>query len=74
MLAHFSKAMQGKIEFPGGLPNKNLARIQSAISVPRRLVLHALTAVEREWNRLAHYEVMTEKERKDSWLSRASPG
>jgi indole-3-acetate monooxygenase len=69
-----SEAMQSKIEFPGGRPYKNLARIQSAIADAEMQLgaarAYVFAAVEREWYRLEHHEVLTEKERADSWLSR----
>lgn len=74
MIDRVSEAMQSKIEFPGGRPYKNLARIQSAIADAEMQLgaarAYVFAAVEREWYRLEHHEVLTEKERADSWLSR----
>jgi indole-3-acetate monooxygenase len=74
MIDLVSAAMQSKMEFPGGRPYKNLARIQSAIADAEMQLgaarAYVFAAVEREWYRLEHHEALTEKERADSWLSR----
>jgi indole-3-acetate monooxygenase len=76
MIDLVSETMQSKVEFPGGRPYKNLARIQSAIADAEMMLgaarSYVFSAVEREWNRLEHHEVPTEKERADSWLSRVN--
>ncbi len=69
----FAEAIQGKIEFPGGRPYKNLARIQSAIAEAEMILgaarSYTFTSIERHWKRLVKNEQPTEQERADLWLS-----
>jgi indole-3-acetate monooxygenase len=74
MIDLVSETMQGKVETPGGRPYKNLPRIHSAIAEAEMILgaarSYVFSATEREWKRLVHREVPTEKERADAWLSR----
>ncbi len=69
----FAETIQGKIEFPGGRPYKNLSRIQSAIAEAEMLLgaarSYTFTSIERHWKRLVKNEQPTEQERADLWLS-----
>lgn len=69
----FAEVMQGKIEFPGGRPYKNLARIQSAIAEAEMILgaarSYTFTSIERHWKKLEKNEPPTEQERADLWLS-----
>jgi indole-3-acetate monooxygenase len=74
MIDLVTETVQSKVEFPGGRPYKNLARIQSAIADAEMMLSAARSyvffAVEREWKRLEKNEPLTKKERADAWLSR----
>jgi alkylation response protein AidB-like acyl-CoA dehydrogenase len=76
MIDLVSETMQSKIETPGGRAYKDLARIQSTIADAEMILgaarSYVFSAIEREWNRLEHHEVPTEKERADVWLSRVN--
>ncbi len=69
----FIEVIQGKIEFPGGRPYKNLARVQSAIAEAEMILgaarSYSFTSIERHWKRLEKHEQPTEQERADLWLS-----
>jgi alkylation response protein AidB-like acyl-CoA dehydrogenase len=69
----FMEIIQGKIEFPGGRPYKNLARIQTAIAEAEMLLgaarSYTFTSIERHWKRLEKNEEPTQQERADLWLS-----
>jgi indole-3-acetate monooxygenase len=69
----FVEIIQGKIEFPGGRPYKNLARIQTSIAEAEMLLgaarSYTFTSIERHWKRLEKNEEPTQQERADLWLS-----
>jgi alkylation response protein AidB-like acyl-CoA dehydrogenase len=74
MIDLVSETMQSKVEFPGGRPYKDLARIQSAIAEAEMRLgaarSYVFSATEREWKKLEKREPLTEQERADAWLSR----
>ena len=76
MIDLVSETMQSKVEFPGGRPYKNLARIQTTIADAEMMLgaarSYVFSAMEREWKRLEKSEKPTEKERADAWLSRVN--
>src|ERR1700722_3949654 len=72
MIDLVSETMQAKVEFPGGRPYKNLARVQSAIADAEMMMgaarSYVFSAIEQDWKRREHHEFPAEKERADSWL------
>ena len=76
MIDLVTEMMQNKVELPGGQPYKNLPRIQSVIADAEMILgaarSYVFSATEREWKRIEHHEVPTEKERADVWLSRVN--
>jgi alkylation response protein AidB-like acyl-CoA dehydrogenase len=69
----FSEAIQGKIEYPGGRPYKNVARIQSIIADAEMILgaarSYLFASIERQWKKLEKNEEPTDKERADVMLS-----
>lgn len=76
MIDLVSETMQSKLEFPGGRPYKNLARIQSTIADAEMILgaarSYVFSATEQEWKKLEKSEKPSEKERADAWLSRVN--
>lgn len=76
MIDLVTEMMQSKVELPGGRPYKNLPRIQSVIADAEMILgaarSYVFSAMEREWKRIEHREVPTDKERADAWLSRVN--
>jgi hypothetical protein len=72
MIDLVTEMMQSKVELPGGRPSKNLPRIQNVIADAEMILgaarSYVFSAIERQWKRIEHREVPTEKERADAWL------